>query len=275
MSWRVVTASLPAAANSGQTSTTGASMSSSPRSHNRRAHIAVHPLVVEKTRARVSSSHGRPLAASASPPQMSTTGWPSTWTATAAPTSANSSKLRMKARRTESKRGSHVPPTSTPRKVARVVAGPPGRGTQGPMEATREGVLIGGRYELGPLLRRGGFADVHTGVDRRLKREVAIKFLRPDMAERDDVRLRFEAEARAAARLSHPNAVSVFDTGEHDGMPYIVMERLPGRTLADVIADGPVSVSWLTPVATGVLSALGAAHAAGIVHRDIKPGNIL
>jgi len=143
------------------------------------------------------------------------------------------------------------------------------------MEATREGVLIGGRYELGPLLRRGGFADVHAGVDRRLGRDVAIKFLRPDMAERDDVRVRFEAEARAAARLSHPNAVSVFDTGEHNRMPYIVMEQLPGRTLADVIVDGRVSERWLVSLATGVLSALGAAHAAGIVHRDVKPGNIL
>ena len=143
------------------------------------------------------------------------------------------------------------------------------------MEATRAGVLIGDRYELGPLLRRGGMADVHAGLDRRLGRDVAIKLLRRDMAERDDVRLRFESEARAAARLSHPNAVSVFDTGEHEGQPYIVMERLPGRTLADVIAEGPVSVTWLVPVATGVLSALGAAHAVGIVHRDVKPGNIL
>jgi non-specific serine/threonine protein kinase/serine/threonine-protein kinase len=143
------------------------------------------------------------------------------------------------------------------------------------MTATRAGALIAGRYELGPLLRRGGMADVHAGTDGRLQRDVAIKLLRPDMAHREDVRLRFEAEARSAAKLTHPCAVAVYDTGEHEGAPYIVMERLPGRTLADMIADGPVDPAWLLPAAEGVLSALGAAHDAAIVHRDVKPGNIL
>src|SRR5438270_7382914 len=250
-------------------------MSRSPRSHRSKAQTAVHPLVVESTRASVSCSQGRCVSTSASPAQRSTTGRPSTCTATAAPTSPNSSKLRAKARRTGSKRASQLPCTSISRQPSRRVPHRPGGGTQPTMEATRQGVLIGERYELGPLLRQGGMADVHTGLDRRLGRPVAIKLLRPDMAARDDVRLRFQADARAAGRLSHPHAVAVFDTGEHDGTPYIVMERLPGRTLADVIRDGRVETGWLLRTAGGVLSALGAAHAAGIVHRDVKAANIL
>jgi serine/threonine protein kinase len=135
--------------------------------------------------------------------------------------------------------------------------------------------VIADRYEVGEVLGRGGMAQVHAGTDQRLGRPVAIKLLLPEMAARPDIRTRFEAEARAAASLSHPNAVAVFDTGEHAGVPYIVMERLPGETLADRIASRPADVEWLRTVAVEVLGALGAAHAAGLVHRDVKPGNIL
>jgi len=135
--------------------------------------------------------------------------------------------------------------------------------------------VIAGRYEVDGELGRGGMAEVRGGTDLRLRRPVAVKFLLPQMAARDDIRRRFEAEARAAASLSHPHAVAVFDTGEHEGRPYIVMERLPGETLADRIAAGPVDPEWLRPIAGEVLGALAAAHALGLVHRDVKPGNIL
>ena len=137
------------------------------------------------------------------------------------------------------------------------------------------GSFLGGRYRLGGLLGSGGMAEVFDALDERLDRPVAVKLLRPEMAVRDDIRLRFQVEARAAAGLSHPNAVAVFDTGEHEGVPYLVMERLPGDSLADLLPDGPIETAWLCEAATGVLGALAAAHAAGIVHRDVKPGNIL
>jgi serine/threonine protein kinase len=134
---------------------------------------------------------------------------------------------------------------------------------------------IADRYELGDVVGRGGMGEVRAARDVRLHRKVAVKLLRLDLAQSDEVRKRFEGEARAAAALVHPNIVSVFDAGEENGAPFIVMELLPGRTLADELAGGALSTPEVYDLAVSILGALGAAHRAGIVHRDVKPGNVL
>lgn len=132
------------------------------------------------------------------------------------------------------------------------------------------------RYELRGVLGRGGMAEVRDGWDHRLDRAVAVKLLHPGLSHDPDVRRRFEDEARAAAALSHPNIVSVYDCGVDDqGRPFIVMERLPGDSLHDHIAQGPLPPHRVRAILTDVLAALSVAHTAGVLHRDIKPGNIL
>ncbi|QOV98533.1 serine/threonine-protein kinase [Rhodococcus pyridinivorans] len=135
--------------------------------------------------------------------------------------------------------------------------------------------VLDGRYELSGLLGVGGSGEIHDGWDTRLHRPIAVKLLGREVCSRPDVRRRFEVEARAAAALNHPRIVAVYDTGEHDGRPYIVMERLPGRTLADDITRGPLPADRVRTVLAGILEALVAAHGAGILHRDIKPANVL
>ncbi|MGH3676048.1 MAG: protein kinase domain-containing protein [Mycobacterium sp.] len=135
--------------------------------------------------------------------------------------------------------------------------------------------VLGGRYELRGVLGRGGMAEVREGWDTRLDRAVAVKLLYPVFTAQPDNRRRFETEARAAAALNHPHIVAVHDSGEHRGTPFIVMERLSGRTLADLLAGGPLPQAHLRSILDDVLSALAAAHAAGILHRDIKPANVL
>ena len=118
-------------------------------------------------------------------------------------------------------------------------------------------------------------AEVRDAWDIRLGRAVAVKLLYPPFSAQPDNLRRFEVEARAAAALNHPHVVAVHDTGYHDGTPYIVMERLSGLTLGDVIARGPLPAQQVRAILEDVLSALAAAHAAGVLHRDIKPANIL
>ena len=137
--------------------------------------------------------------------------------------------------------------------------------------------LIAGRYRIDEPLGSGGMGAVYAGHDLRLDRDVAVKVLRDDLTRDPSLRHRFEREARAAARVSHPHVVAIYDTGEDAGTTeaFIVMERLSGRTLGHELADGPLDEDRLRDVAVAVLGALGAAHAQGLVHRDVKPGNIL
>ena len=140
---------------------------------------------------------------------------------------------------------------------------------------TGDGQFLAGRYEIGAVLGRGGMAEVRAGWDLRLGRAVAIKTLLPDLAEQPDVRRRFEGEARAAARLAHPNAVAVFDVGEERGVPFMVMEQVVGPTLEEELRSGRLDAGRLRRLGQELLAALGAAHQAGLVHRDVKPANVL
>ena len=145
--------------------------------------------------------------------------------------------------------------------------------TQIPSEDAPSRVLAD-RFELREVLGTGGMATVWSALDRRLGRTVAVKVLRPDLS--DEHAHRVEREARAAARIVDPRVVTVLDL-EHDsdGTPFLVLEALEGRTLADELADGPLPLPRAMRLAEDLLGGLAAAHACGVLHRDVKPSNIL
>jgi eukaryotic-like serine/threonine-protein kinase len=147
---------------------------------------------------------------------------------------------------------------------------------------TSSPTTVGGRYELGELLGRGGMAEVRRAVDQRLGRSVAVKQLRTDLAVDPTFQARFRREAQSAAGLNHPTIVAVYDTGEEIdplsgvSIPYIVMELVEGPTLRDVLREGrKILPERALELTQGVLEALSYSHKAGIVHRDIKPANVM
>ena len=147
--------------------------------------------------------------------------------------------------------------------------------------------LLGGRYEVGELIGRGGMAEVHLGHDARLGRPVAIKILRTDHARDAAFLTRFRREAQSVAGLNHRSIVAVYDSGEEHvpeaggatlDIPYIVMEYVDGRTLRELLnesEDGTLEPTEAAHIAQRVLEALDYSHDMGIVHRDIKPGNVM
>ncbi|MDM4721635.1 Stk1 family PASTA domain-containing Ser/Thr kinase [Micromonospora sp. WMMA1363] len=146
---------------------------------------------------------------------------------------------------------------------------------------TAQARLLGGRYQVGELLGYGGMAEVHRGRDLRLGRDVAVKMLRTDLARDATFQMRFRREAQNAASLNHPAIVAVYDTGEEQAptgetLPFIVMEFVNGRTLKEVLgAEGRLQPRRALEICADMCAALEFSHRHGIIHRDIKPGNVM
>src|SRR3974390_323308 len=144
------------------------------------------------------------------------------------------------------------------------------------MEPTQTPRVLSGRYELSHLVARGGMAEVYRAHDRMLDRPVALKILFPELSVDRSFVERFRREAQAAANLSHQNIVPVFDWGEDGGTYFIVMEFVDGRPLSSILRTaGPLHPDRIADIGADVAAALAYAHRHGVIHRDVKPGNVL
>jgi len=132
-----------------------------------------------------------------------------------------------------------------------------------------------GPYEILTAIGAGGMGEVYKARDTRLDRSVAIKVLPAQVSADPERRARFEREAKTIAGLNHPHICTLHDVGEHDGSTYLVMEHLTGETLAQHLEKGPLPLDQALTVATEIADALAAAHRQGVIHRDLKPGNVM
>ncbi|MGB8961721.1 MAG: Stk1 family PASTA domain-containing Ser/Thr kinase [Pseudonocardiaceae bacterium] len=177
------------------------------------------------------------------------------------------------------------PPSGDGRTGGMMESGP-GRTTARVTNKERNGAgmtiprLLSDRYELGETLGYGGMSEVHRGRDVRLDRDVAVKVLRADLARDPQFQHRFRREAQNAAALNHPAIVAVYDTGEtvsgYGPLPYIVMEYVEGRTLRDIVkTEGPMDEQRAMETMADICAALDFSHRNGIIHRDVKPANVM
>src|SRR6266849_5346337 len=132
-----------------------------------------------------------------------------------------------------------------------------------------------GPYEIQSALGAGGMGEVYRALDTRLDRTVAIKVLNSSVASSPELKQRFEREARIISRLNHPHICTLYDIGNQDGTDFLVMEYLEGETLAQRLTRGALGIPDLLKIAIDILDGLEQAHRAGVVHRDLKPGNVM
>lgn len=132
-----------------------------------------------------------------------------------------------------------------------------------------------GPYEIQSLLGAGGMGEVYRARDTRLDRTVAIKVLPPHLSENSEAKLRFEREAKSISSLNHPHICTLYDVGSQEGVGFLVMEFLEGETLADRLIRGPLPLEQLIKYGIEICEGLEKAHKTGVIHRDLKPGNIM